>query len=306
MVVLIVIGAVLALGLISYVVLKQRAINQIDKLKSEHDITSYFVSYQGYIAFCDSESKIFTVGTNPNFSEIPYKDISSFGSQRDVSSLRENAEKVYFFANMPESTEFTFSDFGGKDEVQSLLNEFERVHAAAFKLDYNRVKEEEEKYDKIVTIPKTAAIVNAQRFIGFYTYTPRCGGETWIWESDENLYLIPKFGTLGFDSGQYKTMTINRKNIVGVTQEGDIHYNTEVHGGGGGGSSLSDAVVGGVLAGEVGAIICSRKKIDPVTSSTTKIDDRATHMKILDDSNHFCEILFDYNDYYVINKLIGK
>lgn len=297
MVVLIVIGAVLALGLIIYLALKQRAINKIDELKSEHDITSYFVSCQGYVAFCDSESKIFTVGTNPNFTEIPYRDITvDFG---------ENAESngVYFYAQMPEITKFTFSGFGGKDEIQSLLNEFERVHTAAFDLVYNRIKEE---YDKIITIPETAAIVNAQRYIGFYTYTPRTGGETWIWETDEILYLFPKLGTLGFDSNQYKIMTINKKNIVGVTQEGDVHYNTEVHGGGGGGSSLSGAVVGGILAGGAGAIIGSRQKINPVSSSTTKIDDRATHMKILDDSNHFCEILFDFNDYYVINKLIGK
>lgn len=291
MVILIVIGAVLALGLISYVVLKQRAINQIDKLKSEHDITSYFVSYQGYIAFCDSESKIFTDGTNPIFSVIPYRDISIFG-------MNEKSDGVYFYAQMPEMTKFTFSDFGSKDEIQSLLNEFKRVYNASS----NCAKEE---YDKAATIPTTAATVKVQRYTGFSSLTPN-SGDTWIWEEGESLCLMPKFGTSGNDFYKYKSMTINKKNIVDVTQEGDVHYNTEVHGGGGGGSSLSGAVVGGILAGGAGAIIGSRQKINPVSSSTTKIDDRATHMKILDDSNHFCEILFDFNDYYVINKLIDK
>lgn len=58
-------------------------------------------------------------------------------------------------------------------------------------------------------------------------------------------------------------------NITGSEREEQI-----ISGGGGGGSSIKGAVVGGLVAGEVGAIIGSRKKAEGITTSYKKIDDR--------------------------------
>lgn len=58
-------------------------------------------------------------------------------------------------------------------------------------------------------------------------------------------------------------------NIDGSEREKQI-----ISGGGGGGSSIKGAVVGGLVAGEVGAIIGSRKKNEEIKTSYEKIDDR--------------------------------
>ena len=58
-------------------------------------------------------------------------------------------------------------------------------------------------------------------------------------------------------------------NINGSEREKQV-----ISGGGGGGSSIKGAVVGGLIAGEVGAIIGSRKKTEEIKTSYEKIDDR--------------------------------
>ena len=58
-------------------------------------------------------------------------------------------------------------------------------------------------------------------------------------------------------------------NINGSEREKQV-----ISGGGGGGSSIKGAVVGGLVAGEVGAIIGSRKKTEEIKTSYEKIDDR--------------------------------
>ena len=47
-----------------------------------------------------------------------------------------------------------------------------------------------------------------------------------------------------------------------------------ISGGGGGGSSIGGAIVGGMIAGDAGAIIGSRKKVDEIKTTYEKIDDR--------------------------------
>ena len=61
---------------------------------------------------------------------------------------------------------------------------------------------------------------------------------------------------------------IKVKDILYFTLETNSYTSVETEGGGGGGSSLSGAIGGYLLAGEMGAIIGSRKKIDPIKTST--------------------------------------
>lgn len=67
------------------------------------------------------------------------------------------------------------------------------------------------------------------------------------------------------------------------TKEGDVQYTSHVSGGGGGGSSLKGAVIGGVIAGDAGAIIGSRKKVNPITTETRTHDSRQTVLRYYDD-----------------------
>lgn len=89
-------------------------------------------------------------------------------------------------------------------------------------------------------------------------------------------------------------------NIVSVEQEGDVHYTTNVSGGG---TSVTGALVGGALFGGVGAILGGKKKI---TSTSRKIDERTTIIKLVDETNQYCGLKFAYNDYYALNKLINS
>lgn len=70
-------------------------------------------------------------------------------------------------------------------------------------------------------------------------------------------------------------LAIPVKQIHFYKSDGDIYTETNVSGGGGGGSSISGAIIGGIIGGDAGAIIGSREKIDPITSSTIVHDSRA-------------------------------
>lgn len=79
---------------------------------------------------------------------------------------------------------------------------------------------------------------------------------------------------------EYTKIPINK--IQYFAKEGDIQYTSQISGGGGGGSSLLGAVVGGVIAGEAGAIIGSRKKTAPITTSIKTHDSRKTILNYYD------------------------
>lgn len=73
------------------------------------------------------------------------------------------------------------------------------------------------------------------------------------------------------------------KYISCFSRFGDFYASTKIEGGGGGGSSLSGALIGGAVAGGVGAVIGSRKEIDPITSKTIEVDRRNTILYIADE-----------------------
>lgn len=70
------------------------------------------------------------------------------------------------------------------------------------------------------------------------------------------------------------SMSIPLSQIRYYRVEGDMYTETQISGGGGGGSSLTGTVVGGVLGGDTGAIIGSRKKVAPISSETVVHDSR--------------------------------
>lgn len=82
-------------------------------------------------------------------------------------------------------------------------------------------------------------------------------------------------------------------------RQGDTYTDTKISGGG---SSLGGAIVGGMIAGEAGAVIGSRQEIK---SETKFIDKRSTILVIEDSStskDHF--LIFDTNAYDVFLEII--
>jgi len=87
--------------------------------------------------------------------------------------------------------------------------------------------------------------------------------------------------------------------------EGDLINETKISGGGGGGSSISGALVGGIVAGGVGAIIGSRKGIDPIKSEFITHDNRKIVFCFENQNNKIESYHFIYdNAIKVFNDLI--
>lgn len=99
--------------------------------------------------------------------------------------------------------------------------------------------------------------------------------------------------------------------------EGSVHKEQHITGGGGGGSSIKGAVVGSLVAGDVGAIVGSRKKVDEIQTTYKTIDDRKVILNFKDDTYihldyKFYEMLLDimpekdYDNYIANMKAKGK
>lgn len=103
-----------------------------------------------------------------------------------------------------------------------------------------------------------------------------------------------------------KLYTILLDKIEYYATRGEIVHENKITGGGGGGSSIKGAVIGGVIAGEAGAIIGSRKKLDPIKSELIAHDNRETFLNFFDDNNIKNSMFFDFNDYSIFNELIPE
>ena len=95
-------------------------------------------------------------------------------------------------------------------------------------------------------------------------------------------------------------------NIQYFSKDGDVKYTTSVSGGGGGGSSVFGAIVGGVIAGEAGAIIGSRQKVAPITTKTTTHNSTKTILKYIDGTELRTLIFFGHGMYYYLLKTIPE
>lgn len=120
----------------------------------------------------------------------------------------------------------------------------------------------------------------------------------WAYKEDENLCFI------GYDhNNDIGKIKISISNIQCFSRLGDLNSYTKITGGGGGGSSIGKAIVGGVIAGEAGAIIASRNKTEEIKSEHVIEDNRNTVLEIKD-NNAMYYLKFESNDYNTFLKLI--
>ena len=68
---------------------------------------------------------------------------------------------------------------------------------------------------------------------------------------------------------------------------GDIDSYTEISGGNGGGSSIGKAVVGGIMAGGVGAVVASRNKINEIKTERIFNDVRITVFQVEKENENY-------------------
>ena len=81
-------------------------------------------------------------------------------------------------------------------------------------------------------------------------------GSFMIWREENYLCLCSKYAQLNY---RFKIDKIRYFRLIG-----DKYVTTEISGGNGGGFSAKGAIIGGIIAGDAGAIIGSRKEIEPI------------------------------------------
>lgn len=131
----------------------------------------------------------------------------------------------------------------------------------------------------------------------------------YIWIKNNNLCFFPSAPPNTDAPSNVQKIRLYRipvDKIEYYSISGETIYENKITGGGGGGSSTGGAIVGGVIAGEVGAVIGSRKKTDPIESKLIKHDDRETFLSFFDNKNIKHSMFFDFESYNSFNELLPK
>lgn len=122
---------------------------------------------------------------------------------------------------------------------------------------------------------------------------------------NESLYMWENNNNLNFISSNYleeekrilrELLSIPIDNIIFYAMEGDYRIDNIVEGGG---ISLSGAIIGGVIAGNVGAVLGGRKKI---TTTQKTVDERQTYL-YYKENGEMRYIVFNQYVYETLRKL---
>lgn len=129
-----------------------------------------------------------------------------------------------------------------------------------------------------------------------------------VWKSENELKFFPNSPRKS--DSIYKTQmvitTLPFDRIDRFEKTGELFRETKISGGGGGGSSLTGAIVGGAIAGDAGAVIGSRKKVNPVTSQLITHDSRETAFFYFSEKNQRHTWFFNLDAYNVFSELIPE
>lgn len=130
-------------------------------------------------------------------------------------------------------------------------------------------------------------------------------GENRLWFADDAIYVaigLNEYIRNYANGAEFKYEKIAVEQLQMFYKEGDVQYTTKISGGGGGGSSVLGALVGGAIAGEVGAIIGSRKSTKSIVSSTVAHDGRKTVVRYFDVNNELR--FFEWTGFELYNYLL--
>lgn len=131
----------------------------------------------------------------------------------------------------------------------------------------------------------------------------------YLWFENETINYFPENFT-GWSKNDFNRIVIHNKidfhSIEYYFLDGEIHYENRITGGGGGGSSYGGAVAGTIVAGGAGAVIGSRKKIEPIKSKQMKHDNRKVVLKYRDANTSLNTIYFEHEVYDILIKNIPQ
>lgn len=130
-------------------------------------------------------------------------------------------------------------------------------------------------------------------------------GENRLWFADNAIYVaigLSEYIQNYANDSEFKYEKIPAEQLQMFYKEGDLQYTTKISGGGGGGSSVLGALAGGAIAGEVGAIIGSRKSTNSIVSNTVAHDRRKTVVRYFDANNELS--VFEWTGFDLYNYLL--
>lgn len=131
--------------------------------------------------------------------------------------------------------------------------------------------------------------------------------KVYIWKADGLINFFP-CAPETTDSISFVTLKINSvpvEQIEYFSKQGEVFRENKISGGGGGGSSIGGAVAGGLIAGEAGAVVGSRKKVNDIKSELITHDTRETFLNYFIDSERH-SLFFDNDAFQIFNDLIPE
>lgn len=117
----------------------------------------------------------------------------------------------------------------------------------------------------------------------------------YTWKDNNKIFFVNEETLQGF---YFDLDSIKYYRLIG-----EKFSTTEISGGGGGGSSIKGAIIGGVIAGDAGAIIGSRKKVEEIKSHTVIHDEQSV---LLYDRNLNQVVRFNSTVYDIFSRLIPE
>ena len=177
--------------------------------------------------------------------------------------------------------------------------------------DENSLNEIRNQYQAIkaqVSIPESSKIIT---YLKESTKSPiRLANRktsVYMWKSEETIsfFACAPDDIRSISIADLKVYTIPVSQIEYFSKQGEIFRENKISGGGGGGSSIGGAVAGGLIAGETGAIIGSRKKVNEIKSELITHDSRETFLNYFV-GNERHSLFFDHVAFQIFNDLIPE
>lgn len=126
-----------------------------------------------------------------------------------------------------------------------------------------------------------------------------------VWKTKHAICFFRSYKSGCISCLDIKLSELPLNQIECFSQHGEIFRENKITGGGGRGSSIGGAVAGEIIAGEAGAVIGSRQKVNEIKSELITHDTRETFLNYLDNDKRY-PLFFNVESYQTLNDLILK
>jgi len=135
-----------------------------------------------------------------------------------------------------------------------------------------------------------------------------------VYSSEDSIQIFSKYFIWVDNNSLVMSLIANNSmikeikldNIDFFTVDGDLIQELEISGGGGYNLSIPGVVIGGLIAGNVGAILGGRTSVKEIQSNTKTIDNRELILFYKDENNQYQIIKFNYAHLNILRRLISS